>query len=52
MGAFDGVGYLLPDGEAFTDEYECCMVFVPAKDEYRRAFFGALDYFGTWLAWE
>lgn len=45
-------GYLLPAGDAYTEEMQCCFVFVPAKDEYRRAFFGALDYFGTWLAWE
>lgn len=48
----EGRGYLLPNGECFTDEYECCLVAIPAKDEYRRAFFGALDYFGTWRAWE
>jgi hypothetical protein len=45
-------GYLLPDGDAFTDDMLCCMVYVPNKVEYRRAFFGALDYFGTWIAWE
>jgi hypothetical protein len=28
------------------------MLFYPAKDEYRQALFGALDYFATWLAWE
>lgn len=47
-----GVGYLLPPGEAYTNEYECCLVVIPAKDEYRRAFFGALDYLSTWIAWE
>lgn len=45
-------GYLLPAGEAYTEDMLCCFVFVPNKDEYRRAFFGSLDYFGTWLAWE
>lgn len=45
-------GYLLPSGDAFTDEQQCCFVYLPVGDEYRRAFFGALDYFGTWLAWE
>lgn len=48
----DGRGYPLPDGEAYTDDCECFIVFVPAKEEYRRAFFGALDFFGNWLAWE
>lgn len=46
------VGYLLPEGEAFTDDLECFLVFVPDKDEYRRAFFGAYFYFSNWLAWE
>ena len=46
------IGYLLPDGNAYTEDMECCFIFVPAKDEYRRALFGALDYFGTWLAWQ
>lgn len=45
-------GYLLPSGSAFTDEMRCCFVYIPDKDEYQRAFFGALDYFATWLAWE
>lgn len=46
------IGYLLPDGDCYTEETECCFVFIPARDEYRRAFFGALGYFSTWLAWE
>ena len=52
MGGFDGRGYPLPAGDAYTDEQQCCFVYLPVGDEYRRAFFGALDYFGTWLAWE
>jgi len=47
-----GRGYLLPEGEAYTDDRECLILFYPNKDEYRRALFGALDYFGTWIAWE
>lgn len=46
------VGYLLPDGDAYTDELACMMLFYPDKPEYRQALFGALDFFGTWLAWE
>lgn len=46
------IGYLLPDGEAYTADLACMMLFYPDKPEYRRALFGALDYFGTWLAWE
>ena len=46
------IGYLLPEGDAYTDELACLMLFYPDKPEYRRALFGALDYFGTWLAWE
>lgn len=48
----DGRGYLLPDGDAYTDEVACVLLFYPDKDEYRRALRGALDYFGVWLAWE
>lgn len=45
-------GYLLPSGDAFTDELSCALVFYPDKEEYRRALLGALTYFETWLAWE
>lgn len=45
-------GYLLPSGEAYTDEHACMMLFYPDKPAYRQALFGALDYFATWLAWE
>ena len=45
-------GYLLPEGEAYEEEHECMILFYPKRDEYRQALFGALDYFGTWLAWE
>jgi hypothetical protein len=47
-----GKGYLLPAGEAYTDELDCVIVYYPAKDEYRRALRGSLDYLGTWVAWE
>lgn len=46
------IGYLLPDGDAYTDELACLMVFYPDKPEYRQAFFGAYFYFSNWLAWE
>ena len=45
-------GYLLPDGDAYTDELACCLVFYPDKPEYRRALLGSLVYLSTWLAWE
>lgn len=48
----DGIGYLLPPGDVSTEDTECLIVFVPARDEYRRALFGSLDYLATWLAWE
>ena len=47
-----GRGYLLPDGDAYTDDIVCQLVYLPNKDEYWRALLGALDYFGTWQAWE
>lgn len=47
-----GKGYLLPSGEATEDELACCLVFYPARDEYRRALMGSLDYLATWIAWE
>ena len=45
-------GYLLPPGDAYTEELCCALVFYPDKDEYRRALLGAVTHFGTWLAWE
>lgn len=45
-------GYLLPDGECYTEELACCLVFYPDKPEYRRALLGSLVYLSTWLAWE
>lgn len=45
-------GYLLPDGDAFTADLACCLVFYPDKPEYRRALTGSLAYLSTWLAWE
>lgn len=45
-------GYLLPVGDAFTDELACTLVFYPDKPEYRRALLGSIVYLSTWLAWE
>lgn len=45
-------GYLLPDGDAYTEELACALVFYPDKEEYRRALLGSLVYLSTWLAWE
>jgi hypothetical protein len=45
-------GYLLPDGDAYTDQTTCIRVYVPNRVEYLRALQGSLDYLGTWLAWE
>lgn len=45
-------GYLLPEGDAFTEELCCALVFYPDKDEYRRALLGSISYFSTWMAWE
>ncbi|MCW4050803.1 MAG: hypothetical protein NWE89_13815 [Candidatus Bathyarchaeota archaeon] len=47
-----GKGYLLPAGDASEEELACCLVFYPARDEYRRALMGSLDYLATWIAWE
>lgn len=48
----DAMGYPLPDGDAFEEQLECLMVFIPARDEYRRAFRSALGYFQNWVAWQ
>jgi hypothetical protein len=45
-------GYLLPDGECYTDELCCALVFYPDKVEYRRALLGSIVYLSNWLAWE
>ncbi len=45
-------GYLLPEGECYTDELACTLVFYPDKPEYRRALLGSITYLSTWLAWE
>ena len=45
-------GYLLPDGECYTEELACAIVFYPDKPEYRRALLGSIVYLSTWLAWE
>lgn len=45
-------GYLLPDGECYTDDLACTLVFYPDKPEYRRALLGSIVYLSNWLAWE
>lgn len=45
-------GYLLPTGEAYTDDFACQLIYIPRKDEYFRAMLGAILYMGTWVAWE
>ena len=47
-----GRGYLLPGGDAYTEDMACTLVFYPDKDEYRQALGGSLDYLATWRAWE
>jgi hypothetical protein len=47
----DKYGYLIPENVS-PDDYGCLLVFYPSDDLYRRELFGALDYFGTWVAWE
>ena len=45
-------GYPLPSGEAYTDDFACQLVYIPNKDEYWRAFLGAIHYFANWVAWQ
>lgn len=45
-------GYLLPDGECYTEDLACTLVFYPDKEEYRRALLGSIVYLSNWLAWE
>lgn len=45
-------GYLLPPGDAYTEDMECALVFYPDKPEYRRALLGSITYLATWIAWE
>ena len=45
-------GYLLPAGDAYTENMACTLVFYPDKPEYRRALGGSLTYLATWIAWE
>jgi len=47
-----GKGYLLPSGDAYTDDLACALVWFPNKPEYRQALRGSLHYLGTWAAWE
>jgi hypothetical protein len=46
------IGYLLPPGDAFTDELACAIVFYPDKKAYRQALTGSILYLCDWLAWE
>lgn len=48
----DGIGYLLPDGDAYEEDLQCMLLFYPNRRKYRQALYGSLDYLGTWLAWE
>jgi hypothetical protein len=52
MGWKKPAGYLLPEGEAFTEDLACALVYFPDKPEYRRALRGSLDFLATWTAWE
>jgi len=45
-------GYLLPAGDAYTEDMACTLVYYPNKPEYRRALGGSLAYLATWIAWE
>lgn len=44
-------GYILPDNHE-PDGYYCLTVHIPRDVAYLRAFFGALDFMGKWLAWD
>lgn len=44
-------GYLVPDNVQ-PDGFRCFCVYIPDDDMYQRAFFGAYEFFGAWLAWE
>lgn len=44
--------FLLPAGDAFTDDYQCALVFYPNMVEHRRAMFGQLAELGHWFNWE
>lgn len=45
-------GYQLPDGEAFTDEMACAIIYYPDLPEYKRALLGSIYHLTTWTAWE
>lgn len=45
-------GYLLPDGDAYTDVLRWFLVAVPDKPEYVRAALGAYTRFTKWWVWE
>ena len=47
-------GYILPEGDFSADDVElvCHRVWVPNRPEFVRAFWGGLDYYGTWVAWQ
>lgn len=42
----------LPPVDPETNEFECILVFVPAKQEYIQAFFGALEELSQVWNWE
>ena len=44
--------YLLPSGDAYTTQHWCYLVFVPAMEEYRRAFLGSILGLEVWNIWE
>lgn len=45
-------GYPLPSGTLGSDEIVCQLVYLPDRDEYWQALYGALSYMATWRAWE
>lgn len=45
-------GYLLPSGDAYTEDMACTLVFYPDEPEYRRALLGSIAYLANWIAWE
>ena len=47
----DGRGYIIPS-VMDPEDAVCIRVYVPADQLYIAAFFGALEHFGKWVAWE
>lgn len=50
MATIDGKGYVFPDPVDPGDMY-CFRVYVPKHQLYLAAFWGAYQFFATWLAW-